>query len=256
MKNTIVERPIMFSGPMVRAILEGRKTQTRRMIKPQPNSWIDDLHGNEFRKRAPYAIEDDNGNYCGWGFQDEDNHYKCPYGKNGERLWVRETCWSDGQEVYYSADEAKGQWLPHRKRVKKGRDLSISRDESYQRLLTLHHYAGGFCRKVPAIHMPRWACRIVLEIENIRVERLHEITNADCLAEGIQPLGPERVTERTSSGVEELPVQIHIQAGKFDNRYSTVRGLFAGIWQQIHGVESWIADPWVWVIQFRKIEDR
>jgi hypothetical protein len=104
--------------------------------------------------------------------------------------------------------------------------------------------------------MPRWACRIVLQIENIRLERLHEITNADCLAEGIQPLGPERVTERTSSGFEELPVQIHIQAGQFDNRYSTVRGLFAGIWQQIHGVESWIANPWVWVIQFRKIEEK
>jgi hypothetical protein len=231
MKNAIVERPILFSGPMVRAILEGRKTQTRRIVKPQPPSFIDNLHGNELRKRAPYEIQDADGNNCGWGFQDEENNYKFPYGTIGERLWVRETWQHTGPELsdepgyVYRADDPDWKSLQ------------------------------GWVWK-PSIFMPREACRIVLEIENIRVERLQEITNADCLAEGIQPLGPERVTERTSSGFEELPVPIHIQAGKFDNRYSTVRGLFAGIWQQIHGVESWIANPWVWVIQFRKIEDR
>jgi hypothetical protein len=242
MKNAIVERPILFSGPMVRAILEGRKTQTRRIVKPQPPSCIDSLHGNELRKRAPYEIQDADGNNCGWGFQDEENNYKCRFGTTGERLWVREKCWSDGCYVYYPADC--------------GHKSFVVSDESNGRLEQMKGYAGGFRRMVPAIHMPRWACRIVLEIENIRLERLHEITNSDCLAEGIQPLGPERVTEWPSSGVEELPVQIHIQAGKFDNRYSTVRGLFAGIWQQIHGVESWIANPWVWVIQFRKIEEK
>lgn len=241
MKTPIEERPILFSAPMVKAILEGRKTQTRRIVKPQPPDSIDESHGTELRKRAPYALLDDDGNYGGRGFQDENTHYKCPYGKIGERLWVRETCWSDGHYVYYPANF--------------GHKSFGSSDESYERLLRLNHYAGGMCEKVPSIHMPRWACRIILEIEKIRVERLHEITNADCVAEGIEPLGDERVTERISSGFEALPEPIRVQAGKFDNRYSTVRGLFAGLWQQIHGVESWLADPWVWVIEFRKLED-
>jgi hypothetical protein len=245
MKNAIVERPILFSGPMVRAILEGRKTQTRRIVKPQPPRCIDSLHGNELRKRAPYEIQDADGNNCGWGFQDEENNYKCRFGTIGERLWVRETCWSDGQEVYYSADEAKGQWLPHRKRVKKGRDLSISRDESYQRLLTLHHYAGGFCRKVPAIHMPRWACRIVLEIENIRLERLHEITDDDCVAEGQEPIG-EKLNPPGGS----------VQLGRLNGKYAPVRQLFSELWTEINGANSWNENPWVWVIQFRKIEEK
>jgi hypothetical protein len=75
---------------MVRAILEGRKTQTRRIVKPQPPEWIDELHGYELSKRAPYAIEDDEQRVCGWGFQDDhDRYWKFPYGKIGDRLWVR-----------------------------------------------------------------------------------------------------------------------------------------------------------------------
>lgn len=241
MKTPIVERPILFSGPMVKAILDGRKTQTRRIVKPQPPDSIDELHGNELRKRAPYAIQNNDGNDCGWGFQDEDNNYNCPYGKIGERLWVREKCWSDGRYVYYPAD------CGHK-------SFTVS-DESNERLEKLYRYGSQFRQIVPSIHMPRWACRIVLEIEKIRVERLHEITNADCVAEGIEPLGDERITARISSGFEALPEPIRVQAGKFDSKYSTVRGLFSGIWQQIHGVESWVANPWVWVIEFRKLED-
>jgi hypothetical protein len=220
MKTAIVERPILFSGPMVRAILEGRKTQTRRIIKPQPNSWIDDLHGNEFRKRAPYAIEDDNGNYCGWGFQDEETHYKCPYGKICERLWVRETWQHTGPELsdepgyVYRADDPDWKALQ------------------------------GWVWK-PSIFMPREACRIVLEIENIRVERLHEITDDDCVAEGQEPIG-EKLNPPGGS----------VQLGRLNGKYAPVRQLFSELWTEINGANSWNENPWVWVIQFRKIEEK
>lgn len=84
-----------------------------------------------------------------------------------------------------------------------------------------------------------------MEIENIRVERLHQITNADCVAEGQEPIG-EEVHHQWGS----------VQAGKFNNKYSTVRQLFSELWTEIHGPNSWNENPWVWVIQFRKIEDR
>jgi hypothetical protein len=148
------ERPIIFSGPMVRAILDGRKTQTRRIVKHvpalgSPDDWCHKVDRAQF--------EEEIGNYRRF----------CPYGTPGDRLWVREAwCPGGNQSVYLKADVD----LPDDPRV-----WMHDRQPPY----------GGTWR--PSIHMPRWASRITLEITGIRVERLQEISEQDARAEGVQP---------------------------------------------------------------------
>lgn len=150
------ERPILFSAPMVRAILDGRKTQTRRIVKPQPNEFIDRLHGGSLKKRFPYKLEDDDGNPCGIGFQDDNgNYWTCPYGQPGDVLWVRETWiapYVKTEIARYKADEPEG-CLPRKWK--------------------------------PSIFMPRWASRISLRVTSVRVERLNDISQTDAIAEGV-----------------------------------------------------------------------
>lgn len=215
------ERPILFSTPMVRAILAGGKTQTRRIIKwPKVPEWHDwDYEPNRLVSRAgekkwwPEYVWNDGG---GRSSQCE---LACPYGATGDRLWVRETWYCDHCEVqsgpfiqvpgaeemlYYRADSKSGQ---------------------IQDLMPECEVAGAPWR--PSIHMPRWASRIVLEIESVRVERLQDITEADAKAEGI------------SVGAESKePAAINI---------------FRLLWESINGPGSWDANPWVWVVTFKRI---
>ena len=206
-----MEHPILFSGEMVRAIMEGRKTQTRRVIKPQPNdirespfvkSGIEDTHGYEIkRKYAP-----------------------------GDRLWVRET------------------WHQH-----------SSDDDFYTG--EIHYRATEICvgtKWIPSIFMPRWASRITLEVVNVRVERVQEISEEDCCKEIGAPLKWE---------------------GEGDEPYHRdMRTVFRNLWNSINAKRypkssrapkkidktieqetkkefySWDANPWVWVIEFRRVE--
>lgn len=199
--ETCVCRPILFSGPMVNAILHGLKTQTRRLVKPIPPPWIDELHGDELSKRAPYDIEDDDQRVCGWGFQDDhDQHYRFPYGKIGDQLWVRETfAVCADSNIFYKADGKPDPW-------------------------------DGVKWK-PSIHMPRLASRITLEITDVRVERLNDITDADALAEGV---ANERQRDSTW------------YAGK-------AVSMFRDLWESINGEDSWNQNPWVWAITFKRI---
>jgi len=230
------EKPILFSGAMVRAILEGRKTQTRRVIKPQPSDEIDDLHGGEFRKRAPYKTEcPATGRNVGFGFQDDDDRFwHCPYGAPGDRLWVRET-WCP------KADPLTSRLIYH------------SNGVGYQ----CHYRADGeevFCDDVdgftewnkdgtfkspwkPSIHMPRWASRITLEITGVRVERLQEISQADAIAEGAPP--SHRSIDKVSQefGFPDFS-----------------RSWYAQLWESINGKGSWEKNPWVWVIEFKRAD--
>jgi hypothetical protein len=168
------ERPILFSAPMVQAILNGTKTQTRRIVKPQPPDDIDALHGNDFRNRAPYSIECDDGRLTGqFGFQYDDQVWNCPYGQAGERLWVRET-WALRSDVDYKTDPTKASHYALYRASYKG-DLA---DE----------WHSVDCWR-PSIHMPRVLSRINLEITGVRVERLQDISADDCLAEGVGPQG-------------------------------------------------------------------
>ena len=204
------ERPILFSGPMVRAILDGRKTQTRRIMKPQPT------YDGFWWSHKGYS--------CGGEKQFRDGlplFVGCPYGKVGDRLWVRETCCSDGWSVHYLADNDH-------------REFGETR---YDDVIKLHHYSGGFSRQVPSIHMPRWASRITLEITGVRVERLNEISEADAYSEGVTITSGQSFA---SNGNPELR--------------NEARCAFQSLWNSINGPESWAANPWVWAVEFKRIK--
>ena len=212
----MTEKPILFSAPMVRATLEGRKSQTRRIIKPQPDAVLDGepyWHIGGYRTRIGAK-----------------RPFVCPYGQPGDRLWVRETCRAEElpsglDGVRYLADDC---FIPI-ENTEAASDAWLSL-AAYGQRLSGHHK----CRKVPDIHMPRWASRITLEITGIRVERLRDINEADATAEGWT-----RRDDLTSDD------GVHREAA---------REWFMDIWESINGPGSWCANPWVWVVEFRRIE--
>lgn len=194
------ERPILFSAPMVRAILDGRKTQTRRIVKPQP-----DFLGSMDDPTTPWKT-------LAPGLHE---FIVCPYGKPGDRLWVRET-----HAPQPDCMMAWDNWmLLHRTGPK-----------------PIIHYAadGGdpwVDRWRPSIHMPRWASRITLEVIGVRVERLKTIRTKDAQAEGVF-----------------VPSMQYAALGEHSHRFA-----FGSFWEQINGSGSWDANPWVWVIEFRTV---
>ena len=204
------ERPILFNAEMVRALLEGRKTQTRRVVKPQPDlrNWIKVRRGKERF-----------GNHiC-----DSKSLVMCPYGQAGDRLWVRET-WADLSNAGFSIGEKETPAAYRASTCAEGDRIR----EDY-----------GIKWK-PSIHMPRWASRINLEIKAIRVERLQDISEVDAIAEGITDGGCTNCGEHEPCGCD-APMPDYIDA-------------FACLWHSIHGTESWHSNPWVWVIEFERIE--
>jgi len=231
----VKERPILFSGPMVRAILDGCKTQTRRVLKPQPTekpdgrwSWIASSSERGEQGKFQYSWPDPDGNAFTIRGREQAVRVRCPYGSVGDRLWVRETCWSDACSVYYTADNSC-------------QSYSIENPIAEERLLKLHHYAGGVGDKVPSIHMPRWASRITLEITGVRVERLNAISEEDAKTEGIHNFG---------GGLGLFGYDPEGTPGPMVGG-SAVEA-FALLWESINGPGSWSANPWVWVIKFKR----
>ena len=187
------EHPILFNSAMIRAILDGTKSQTRRIVKPQPEYGVDgkivplESFTGDKRMRHQVALAK-----------------QCPYGQHGSKLWARETWAHLGgflPEIAYRAD---------------GQDMTT--DEAFKRWR-------------PSIHMPRWASRITLEITDIRVERVQDISERDAIAEGCNTsdVGPYAI----------LP---------------TARGRFQYLWDTINGkTYPWRSNPWVFVVSFRRI---
>lgn len=202
------ERPILFSAPMVRAILEGRKSMTRRVAKLNVAGRLGRL-SNQWHPDIPGAVA------------------VCPYGQAGDRLWVREA-----HTIYatYGQGRSDGQrWGPWG-----GLPTTVSPDG-----MQIAYYREGFdrCdpgRWRPSIHMPRWASRITLEVTGVRVERLQDISTEDALAEGV----------RVHSDHHKKPR---------DSVYSPVQA-FRDLWENINDAGSWDANPWVWVVEFKRIE--
>ncbi|MCD5326717.1 ASCH domain-containing protein [Chromobacterium piscinae] len=211
---TIKERPILFSGDMVCALLAGAKTQTRRIIKPQPDvteerlreldAWID---GFTLSQQVDGAWQH--------GFINA----QCPYGEPGNRLWVRETWRKVGAECGCSEAPCG---------CPKPGDIVYRATQD-----------DGDCKWRPSIHMQRAACRILLEITDVRVEQLQDISEADAIAEGC----------------EAKPCDHKRQSCEDIGCYGpTAAGAFHWLWNQLNGPDSWNANPWVWVIEFKRVE--
>jgi hypothetical protein len=216
-------RPILFSGPMVRALLDGRKTQTRRVMR----DWVDYPHLFEFNTR----VTCDRDMAC-WERADMRDalggplyvQSRCPYGFPGVRLWVRET-WAvrngpSGPQIEYRADGAHAPLPAHHDIRDEGGKVDLTR------------YVADRWR--PSIHMPRWASRITLEVTGVRVERVQDITPGDALAEGVEP-------------------DMETHAGQYwrEDAYNE----FAELWNAINHARGcgWETNCWVWVVEFRRI---
>ena len=234
----MTERPILFSAPMVRAILEGRKVQTRRPVKPQPGDaqWIEECAG------GGWMVVEDGQPTCASGVWDTrerayQRHISFPY-TPGMRLWVRETHWMDRRDPTMVAMDLDG-YVVARSGYETGQACDVAQ-------LSKHE----FWRKRPSIHMPRWASRILLEVTAVRVERLQDISEADAIAEGVERVvigeGWRRYCDYEIVGVPPC---------------ITARESFGALWEQINGPgswgtnpRSWGANPWVWVVEFRRVE--
>lgn len=234
------ERPILFSGPMVRAILEGRKTVTRRVIKPSMRS-ADvqfDVQQEADGSWHPYHTFDE----CRFDRSGSERPIVCPYGQPGDRLWVRET-WSIEMLAGYSTDKGYESEYEIRYRADDGdRPIHVAASEP-DPYLALYDSQQGEWR--PSIHMPRLASRILLEVTAVRVERLHSITDQQAQAEGI---------ERDSA----MPTLWKRGPLHGDQNLVSVTNFpklaFRSIWEAINGHESWAANPWVWVVEFKRVE--
>lgn len=178
-------RPILFSAPMVRAILDGRKTQTRRICKD---------------KRGPSLADD------------------CPYGEAPNHMWVREA------------------WAP----CVVNEQLTLYRAGCDSINLQIHAFNGTIWK--PSIHMPKWRSRITVQITDVRVQRLQEISEEDAIAEGV------RAFIEDGCGVYED--YIHGRG----TWCMSARGSFASLWESINGHGSWEKNPYVWTISFKRID--
>ncbi len=224
------ERPILFSGPMVRAILEERKTQTRRVVKGRVAlEWL-----------APGMFSPE--------FVANSKNHLCPYGQPGDRLWVRET-WglfdtqpadgAEGARVFYRASETDPKFLAHQ----------LWR---------------------PSIYMPRWASRLTLEVTGVRVERLQEISEAEAMAEGLEAVPPQRwwqgyrdlgdrlLHQEFAGGappewmIEPKPLPV---CGN-EILYPTAARQYRDLWNSINAKRgfAWELNPWVWVVEFKAVQ--
>lgn len=229
------ERPILFSAPMVRALLDGSKTQTRRAIKcqPEPPRAIYNSIGAD-TKITPNLLRCENGMGVAWRFEmskiasDKDlslsanfiDHEPvrivCPYGNPGDQLWVRET------------------WQAVRGNDRARRICTEARpDVGWIEYAATPRPDEPAYKWRPSIHMPRWASRILLEVTDVRVERLQDISEADAVAEG----------SFGWAGEQDTPARDLLEA----------RLVYRQLWEEINGTGAWDANPWVWVVSFKRV---
>ena len=205
----IKERPILFSAPMVRALLDGSKTQTRRLYKA--------------RKHPDFGCE-----MAAFELAGSPQHVidrMCPYGQPGDCLWVRET------------------WRAFKLPKSHPEDEEVI-EVDYRATPESWSFFGRNAQWKPSIHMPRWASRILLEVVSVRIERLQEISEADAKAEGIEPHEVRQFMIYGTSPAERAAIYRDAAVGPY-----------RGLWQQINGADSWDANPWVWVVEFKHVKE-
>ena len=235
------ERGVLFNGEMVRAILEGHKTQTRRIMKVQPPdetykfSTLCDTTAREERKHigAHHFAK-----YDGFRQLDSTKYFRSPFGYKGDRLWVRENFSTDAitmypcPKVWYQATEfIKCDGIHTCPKESRGK---------WADCLTCWEEENGKFRWRPSIHMPRKASRITLEITNIRVERLQDISDEDAKAEGVETMQNYADDQWLSCA--------NVRFGTQPNKFK-----FGVLWDSIQEQNKWNENPWVWVVEFKKI---
>jgi len=226
---------LLFKGPMVRAINGGQKTQTRRVVKQQPE-WTEPATAWEF-----YEVGHSGP---GWYAYNEDYpeegalFYRCPYGQPGERILVRETFFAYGRWVTrFVAKKGRDEWHFVDMTEECGFSYLYAADNPVRTLVAGRGPQPGWHRR-PAIFMPRRAVRIFLDVVSVRVERLQDISEADAIAEGVQSVGGGRYW----LGADGLTPR------------GSAAAAYRDLWISINGAESWEANPWVWVVEFKRIE--
>lgn len=192
------ERPILMTPENAQKCHDGTKTQTRRIVKRNASGRVQSV-----------------GSPRNWHLEDPNAVLACPYGIVGDRLWVREAWAWPGEEEY----------------LYKGRPADVQLVTEWQKDLNCCQV-----KWMPSIYMPRQACRTVLEITDVRVERLQSISDADALAEGVTVRPDAEIAARVAGPPE-----------------TGARMEFFALWESINGKGSWALNPWVWVIEFRKV---
>lgn len=233
------ERGMIFNGEMVRAILDGRKTQTRRIMKLQP-----EILGSGLRYITESRKQNEVGKYF-WcisdalGMRARSAVFACPFGDVGDRIWVRETwatlgnedgCCVDWDDELCKGDEKSAARIYRASCEQRPGDYglwSIPDNADWKPHTENQKFEGAWR---PSIHMPRWASRITLEITDVRVEQLNAISEEDAQAEGVQP-----------ACYEITPPE------------AAYRVSFGEVWRSIYGDKSWDVNSWCWVIEFKRI---
>lgn len=213
------ERPILFSAPMVRALLDGSKTQTRRTVKPAP-MMIKDQRTTPFDGEAVELMS-----------LLEQSGKRCPYGQPGDRLWARENFQP------FLNDDCDGDMRLANWKTGENYHCSFPATDGIHEFMDAEDNLKSSVK--PSIHMPRWASRITLEVTGVRVERLQDISEADAIAEGIAV---------TSNGCYHCGFD---ELGEIECRSPVTA--YAWLWNSINGPGSWAENPWVWVIEFKAV---
>lgn len=229
--------PILFSTQMVQAIMAGRKTMTRRIVKPQPNE-----NGISFMKNPPLDWEQIyKEEWKPWKLETEEGEsisLKCPYGQPGDILWVRET-FAYTQFAFDKSLIGIGEYGIQGSEIYKSDEENSDWDGKWK----------------PSIFMPKDACRTWLEITNVRPERLQDISEEDAISEGIYD-GKMHFEELCNIPKNQIASDSKKWFDYFyskDYRMTKAKHSFETLWQSINGEQSWDANPWVWVISFKQI---
>lgn len=233
----MTDRPIIFSGPMVRALLDGRKTQTRRLLSPQPETFL--IAGMECEVAAVH-VDAEAVPRVATGRVLTRQKLRCAV---GDSLYVREAWhvrgrYTDVVEVGYSASQKR------------------SHTEYVEQFPVAAAVPGKgkwptFPKSGPSIHMPRWASRLTLTVEDVRVERLQAISEADAVAEGVRRIGAEFGAGTKSTSFDDGPNLWTVDLDGYAINAPTPVETFRLLWESLHGAESWASNPFVVALTFR-----
>lgn len=260
--NQVKERPIIFSGEMVKAILDGKKTMTRRVVKTQPRDECTEIATSACFGHVEYRSTSEDRQT-----QSILAKIKCPYGKIGDRLWVREaytvTGWNcddgsvyikylaDGHEQYFDNETDEMECAIDSlvasvcKELDK-RKVPMLNDEAYDCSLDKNKP-----RNRSPMFMPRFASRILLEITDIRVERLNDISEADAVKEGIKEFRINCSRDGIKTAYRDYS-DVHNDVVTLNNPTASFRTL----WDTLNEKKGypWASNPWVWVVEFKVVE--